>query len=146
EKPAQGDNLSCAGLNRALQLSPVLDKKIGTINAIFVPSLKMGKSTGVARMYQTVLPYAIKHGLFIDTKYDVEDIQGLAGGIMKQTGTVLVAWEHKHVHKLLKTLGIAAADKWDDNDYDSMWIITYKNGTPVLNKDKEGISPSPNCQ
>jgi hypothetical protein len=146
EKPPEGDNLSCAGLNRSIQLPGALDKKIGAVNVILVPSLKMGKSTGVARMYQTVVPYAIKHGLYINTKYDVDDVEGLVGGIKKQNGTVLVVWEHKHIHKLLQGLGIDSGDKWDDDDYDSIWIVTYKNGKPVLSKDKEGISPSPNCQ
>src|SRR5947208_16944991 len=60
EKPDQGDNLSCQGLNRALQLPAVLNQKFGTPNAIFVPSLKMGKSTNAARMYQTIVPFAVK--------------------------------------------------------------------------------------
>jgi bifunctional DNA-binding transcriptional regulator/antitoxin component of YhaV-PrlF toxin-antitoxin module len=106
----------------------------------------MGKSTGVARMYQTVVPYAIRHNLYINTKYDVDDMEGLAGGIKKQNGTVLVVWEHKHIHKLLQALGIDSGDKWDDGDYDSIWTITYNNGKPLLTKDKEGISPSANCQ
>jgi len=146
EKPNQGDNLSCAGLNRALQLPAALDKKAGAVNSIFVPSLKLGKSTGVARMYQTVIPYAVKHDLYINTKYDVDDIDGLAGGIQRQQGTVLVVWEHKHIHKLLKALGMDSPEKWDDNDYDSIWMITYRNGKPVLTKDHEGISPAPGCQ
>ena len=146
EKPPQGDNLSCAGLNRAFQLPAVLDKKAGNVNIIFVPSLKMGKSTGVARMYQTVVPYAVKHNLYINTKYDVDDIDGLVRGLKTQRGIVLVVWEHKHIHKLLKALGIDSPDKWDDNDFDSMWIVDYKDGKPSLIKDREGISPVPNCQ
>src|ERR1700712_2128892 len=63
EKPDQGDNLSCQGLNRALQLPEVLHRKIGIPSAIFVPALNLGKSTGVARMYQTIVPFAVKYNL-----------------------------------------------------------------------------------
>jgi hypothetical protein len=146
EKPAEGDNLSCAGFNRALQLPAVLDKKVGVVNAIFVPSLKLGKTTGAARMYQTVIPYAIRRNLYVNTKFDVDDVEGLAGGIRKINGTVLVVWEHKHIHKLLKALGIDDGEKWDENDFDSMWIVTYTNGKPSVSKDREGISPVQACQ
>src|SRR5438067_6361815 len=73
EKPDKGDNLSCQGFNRALQLANVLHSKFGMPDHLFVPSLKEGKSTGVARMYQTIVPYAIKYDLKIDNKYDVDD-------------------------------------------------------------------------
>jgi len=146
EKPPQGDNLSCAGLNRAMQLPAVFDKKFGVVNDIFVPSLKTGKSTSVARMYQTAIPYAVKHDLTINTKFDVDDINGLVGSVLKKNGTVLIVWEHKQIHKLLKALGVDSPDKWDDDDFDSIWVISFKNGKPSLTKDKEGISPSQTCQ
>jgi hypothetical protein len=146
EKPDEGDNLSCAGFNRALRLPAVLDKKIGMINSVFVPSLKMGKSTGGARMYQTIVPYSIKKNVYINTKFDVDDPEGLVGGIMKQQGIVLIVWEHKQIYKLLKQLGVDSPDKWDDDDFDTMLIITYKNNRPVLKKDKEGITPVNRCE
>lgn len=145
EKPDKGDNLSCEGLNRSLQLSDVLYKKFGVPNAIFVPSLNLGKSTNGARMYQTIVPFAVKYNLKIDTKYDADDIKGIADGVQKQSGTVLLVWEHKAISKIVKALGINDAGKWDDNDFDGIWIITYKNGSPVLSKDAEGIHPSSTC-
>jgi hypothetical protein len=146
EKPDQGDNLSCQGLNRALQLPAVLNQKFGRPNAIFVPSLKMGKSTNAARMYQTIIPFAVKYNLDINTKYDVDDAQGVVEGIKKQQGTVLLVWEHKAAGKILKALGLNEKEKWDDNDFDGIWIINYKNGSPVLTRDQENIHPSANCQ
>jgi hypothetical protein len=146
EKPEDGDNLSCQGLNRALQLPAVLNQKIGRPDAIFVPSLKMGKSTSGARMYQTIVPFAVKYNLAINSKFDVDDADGIAGGIKKATGTVLLVWEHKQVAKILKALGLNEKEKWDDDDFDSMLIISYKNGTPVLTRDHEGLHPATNCQ
>ncbi len=146
EKPSTGDNLSCAGLNRALKLADILNKKVGTINAIFVPSLDLGKSTDVARMYQTAIPYAVKHDLPINTKFDVDDVQKLGDAIKKENGTILVIWEHDHIDNIARELGIKDPGKWDDNDYDSMWIINFKSKKAVLEKEKENISPSEKCQ
>src|SRR5437763_1304371 len=60
EKPDDGDNLSCKGFNRALQLPQVLYSKFGLPTAVYVPSLHTGKKTSTARMYQTIVPFVIK--------------------------------------------------------------------------------------
>ncbi|HEV7621607.1 MAG TPA: histidine phosphatase family protein [Flavisolibacter sp.] len=147
EKPDKGDNLSCQGLNRSLQLPSVLNKKIGVPDAIFVPALNVGKKTSAARMYQTIIPFAVKYNLSINTKYDVKDEAGVANAIKKENGTVLLVWEHKAIIKIIRALGITDQNiNWDDNDFDSMWIITYVNGKPVLHKETENIRPSAACQ
>jgi len=146
EKPEQGDNLSCKGLNRALQLPNVLNKKFGIPDYIFVPSINTGKKTGTARMYQTIVPFAVKYNLNINTKYDVDDTKELARDVLKRNGTVLLVWEHKHIDNILKALGLQSSDKWTDDDFDSIWIISFESGKPVLTKDKEGINPSSDCK
>lgn len=146
EKPDQGDNLSCQGLNRALQLPDVLNKKFGTPNYIFVPSINTGKKTSTVRMYQTIVPFAIKYNLNINTKYDVDDTKGLEQDVMKRDGTVLLVWEHKHIDNIIKAFGVMDVSKWPDDDFDSIWIIDFKNGKPVLSKDKEGITPAADCK
>ena len=145
EKPDKGDNLSCQGLNRALQLADVLQQKIGIPDAIMVPSLNEGKKTSSARMYQTIVPFAVKYNLNINSKYQTDDIDKIVDGLRKQTGTVLMIWEHKNIGKIVKALGLKDAGKWDDNDFDSIWIITYKNGVPTLTRQSEGIRPSATC-
>jgi hypothetical protein len=146
EKPDQGDNLSCKGLNRALQLPDVLNKKFGTPNYIFVPAINNGKSTSTARMYQTIVPFAVKYNLQINTRYDVADAKGLVNDLMKKDGTVLLVWEHKHIDNILKALGLQEATKWSDDDFDSIWIVSFQNGKPVFTKDKEGINPGDDCK
>lgn len=147
EKPENGDNLTCQGLNRAMQLPAVLNKKIGIPEAIYVPALNLGKKTSEARMYQTIVPFAIKYNLNINTRYDVRDEQGVANAIMKENGTVLLVWEHKAITKIVRALGIKDQNvDWNDNDFDSMWIITFQNGKPVLTKDSENIRPSAECR
>ena len=147
EKPDDGNNLTCQGLNRALQLPAVLNKKIGIPDAIYVPAINLGKKTSEARMYQTIVPFAIKYNLNINSRYDVRDEKGLANAIMKERGTVLLVWEHKAIIKIVKALGINEPNiDWNDNDFDSMWIITFQNGKPVLTKDSENIRPSAECR
>lgn len=146
EKPDKGDNLSCKGFNRALQLADVLQKKFGVPDRIYTPSPNLGGSTSAARMYQTIIPFAVKYNLKINTKYDVKDEKGIAEAIMKQTGTVLLVWEHKAIPKILKALGVEEKMDWDDNDFDSIWIVTLQNGVAKVSKDKEGINPSSECR
>jgi len=149
EKPDEGENLSCQGLNRALQLSNVLYNKYKLVDNIYVPELKTGKSkgTGEARMYQTVVPYAIKYNLVIGTLFEVGDEVSMAKSILKKSGTVLVVWEHKTIPALVQALGVSAGKlKWDGDDFDSIWIVTFKDGQAVLSYDKENINPSADCK
>lgn len=145
EKPDQGDNLSCQGLNRALQLPDVLNKKFGTPNYIFVPAISGGKKTSTARMYQTIVPFAIKYNLTINSNYDVSDTKGLVANVLKKEGTVLLVWEHKHIDNILKEFGLTAS-KWADDDFDSIIIIDFQNGKATVTRDKEGLNPAANCK
>ena len=146
EKPDKGDNLSCKGFNRALQLTEVLQRKFGIPDRIYTPSPNLGGSTSAARMYQTIIPFAVKYNLKINTKYEVKDEKQIADAIKKQSGTVLLVWEHKAIPKILKALGVEGKMDWDDNVFDSIWIITLQNGTAKLSKDREGINPSADCR
>lgn len=146
EKPDKGDNLSCKGFNRALQLADVLQKKFGVPDRIYTPSPNLGSSTSAARMYQTIIPFAVKYNLKINTKYDVKDEKGIADAIKKQSGTVLLVWEHKAISKIVKALGVQEKMDWDDNDFDSIWIVSMQNGSAKLTKDREGINPSSECR
>jgi hypothetical protein len=145
EKPDKGDNLSCKGLNRSIQLPAVLNK-LGTINSIFVPSLGEGKSTSHSRMFQTATPYAVQHNMDINTKYKESDPAGVATAIKKQAGTVLVIWEHNNIPAIAKALGVTENLAWEKDDYDSLWIITFKNGHATLTRDKENLNPENNCR
>ena len=146
EKPEQGDNLSCQGLNRSLQLPEVLNKKFGVPNYIFVPAINTGKKTSTARMYQTIIPFAVKYNLNINSKYDVDDIKDLASDIEKRSGTVLLVWEHDHIDNIAKALGVQQTSKWAGDDFDSIWIINFQNGKATLTKDSEGIKPDASCR
>jgi hypothetical protein len=146
EKPDNGDNLSCKGFNRSLQLPAVLYSKFKLPNQIFVPSVGNGKSTNQSRMFETIIPFAVKYNLEINSKFDVTDTKDLASAITKTNGYVLVVWEHNNIDNIVKALGADTKGiKWSGNDFDSIWIINFKNGKAILSFDKENLNPADAC-
>lgn len=149
EKPKDGDNLSCQGQNRALQLAAVLHQKLNlpdTIpNTIYVPALKSDDSTKHSRMFQTISPFAIKYNVQINSKYSADENEKIAKSVFKKTGTVLMVWEHSAIEPLANTLGVGNPPQWDDADFDGMWVISYHDGKAKLTMDKEGLNPSATC-
>ncbi len=145
EKPETGDNLSCQGESRALQLPKVLYQKFNKPNYTYVPSLELGKSITHARMFQTITPFAVKYNLTVNGKFDTTDYSNIAENVLKKTGTILMVWEHSAIQSLAEKLGVKSPPPWDGKDYDSIWVITYPKGKAVLSFDKEGVSPSTEC-
>jgi len=145
EKPETGDNLSCQGMNRALQLPEVLYQKFDIPDYVYVPLLKCSTSTSSARMFQTITPFAIKHNLVVNSEFDEKDYKNVAADVLQKKGTVLMVWEHSAIPHIAHRLGLTESLSSDDNDFDSIWIIDFPNGEALLTKDKEGIVPSPDC-
>jgi len=146
EKPEKGDNLSCSGFNRSIQLPAVLYNKFKTPDKIFVPAVDNGKSANQLRMLETIAPFAIKYNLKIDSKFDVDDVKNVAAAILKTSGYVLVVWEHAKIDNIAKALGVDTKGmKWNENDFDSIWIINFTNGKATLSMDKENLNPANNC-
>lgn len=146
EKPADGDNLSCQGENRALALPKVLKTKFGRPDLAYVPSMKSGKSsTTHVRMLQTVTPFAIKENLSISSKYAEDDVTGAAADVLGRKGLVLMVWEHTQIASLAAALGVSDPAPWAKDDFDSIWIIRRSGGTITMATDKEQIFPSAKC-
>jgi hypothetical protein len=146
EEPSKGDNLSCLGLNRALQLPAVLYSKFGIPDYTYVPTMEHSSATKHARMFQTVIPIAVKYNLRINSKYDEMDSINLAIDIKSKNGTVLLVWDHKAIPSIVRALGVVGFElKWEDGDYDSIWIINFTDGTVFFSADKQGIIPKLNC-
>ncbi len=150
EKPEEGDNLSCAGLNRALALPAVLDQLMPTPpDYTYVPLIGTAdENTSTARMFQTVTPYAVQRNLVINSDYDVDNTKGFAKELRHQRGTALVVWEHESIPKIAKDLGMKGPLEWPDADFDSIWIIDFSGGgakgkakRPVLTRSQENIHP-----
>lgn len=146
ERPEDGNNLTCKGFNRSLQLPAILYKKFGKPSNIYVPAINLGKDTKRARMFQTITPFAIKYNLSINSAYEEGDYKHISKALLKEKGTVIIVWEHKDIQELISALGVkSATQKWASNDYDSIWIVTFPNGLSLLKKDRQGLNPSPNC-
>jgi hypothetical protein len=146
EKPEKGHELSCQGQNRAAALPAVLYQKFGKPGYTYVPDMHSpGKTTG-SRMYQTAAPFVNQYKLSLNSTFDKADYPGIAADILRKNGTVLVVWEHSAIKGLAKALGVTAPGKWPDDDFDSIWIITFDHGKAVLQKDREGLHPSTACK
>ena len=146
EKPKQGDNLTCQGLNRSLQLPAVLHSRFGLPTTTYIPAMALGDSTKHSRMFQTIIPFAVKYNLPLTSKFAEDDSTQLAQEALNKRGTVLVIWEHKRIPSLAHALGVA--DKslhWPDDDYDSIWIITFRHGVARLTRSREGLKPVTAC-
>jgi hypothetical protein len=146
EKPDNGDNLSCKGFNRSLALTSVLYNKFKLPNKIFVSEVGNGKTTNQLRMLETIAPFAIKYNINIDTRFNVNDAKDVAAAILKTNGYALVVWQHDKINNIVKALGADTKNmKWSDADYDSIWIVDFKNGKATLSMDKENINPQDAC-
>ena len=146
EKPKKGDNLTCQGLNRSMQLPAILHIRFGLPENIYVPSMALGDSTKHSRMFQTIVPFAAKYNLPICSKFQEDDTLALAQEARSKKGTVLVVWEHSRLPAIARCLGVTDPGlHWPDKDFDSIWIITYHNGVARLKRSKEGLKPSTAC-
>lgn len=144
EKPKKGDDLSCKGMNRSIQLVPVLHSRFGVPAAIYAP-VASGKGKH-SRMQQTVTPFATKYHVAINTDFTVNEVKELAKTVRQQKGTILIVWEHNGLPDITRHLGVKGVSlDWPDEDYDSMWIVSYVNGVASLKKDKEGLHPTKDC-
>jgi hypothetical protein len=146
EKPKKGDNLSCQGLNRSLELPALLQARFGIPAFTYIPALGLGDSTKHSRMFQTIIPFAVQYNLVLTSKFHEDDSAEIAGDILQKKGTVLIVWEHKRIPSIVRALGLKDdLLKWPDDDYDSIWVITFKHGTPLLARSAERLKPPAAC-
>ena len=152
EKPDSGYNLSCKGYNRSLQIPEIITSQFGVPDFTYVPKISIGKATKSVRMYQTVVPLAVKYNLLINSKYDENDSFQIATDILEKKGTVLVVWNSTDIPSIVRRLGIVNNELlWDEADYDSIWVINFvrvKEGKlrPVFSRANENIKPSRDCK
>jgi hypothetical protein len=145
ERPEDGDNLNCQGLNRSMLLPAVLYKKFGKPQAIYVPSLNLGAATKHSRMLQTITPFAAKYNLNINTTYDAADYKKIGKALLKEQGTIFIVWEHNNIPSIVEYLGVSEKLKWPGEDFDSIWIVTFPKESAVLTRDRENLKPAAGC-
>lgn len=141
EKPEAGlGQLSCQGLNRALALPAVLQRKFDRPAALFAPNPGIRKKDGgveynYIRPLATIEPTAIRLGLPVNTDLGLDELDALEAAITRpayRDATVFVAWEHRLVAKLAaQLLGRYGADPaqvpaWHYSDFDSLYVVTLQ--------------------
>ena len=81
------------------------------------------------RAEQTVTPLARALSLDVQTQYFVGQEDLLVQAIARESGVVLVAWEHKHIPLIAQKLSAAAPDSWPGKDvFDRVWVFEASNG------------------
>jgi hypothetical protein len=146
EKPLKGGGLTCQGENRSKLLVPLLYSKFGVPGVIYVPNKGKG-DTKRSRMYLTILPFAEKYRLPVNSDFHEDELKAMGKEIRQKHGTVLVVWEHSGIEDIARKLGVTEDHlHWKDDDYDSIWIVRWVNGQATLTKDHEGLRPGMNCQ
>ena len=135
EKPESGHILSPEGEKRALLIVDYVIKSqdmkaVGLPNFIFASNPKDEESS--VRSIQTVTPLAKALKLTINTNYVADDYKKMVAEILSNPiynqKNIFIAWGHKKIDKIAKKLGVTNyPDEWSDDDYDSVWIVNYKN-------------------
>ena len=98
-------------------------------------------------MLETIIPFAVKYNVSINSKYDVDDVKSMAAAILKTNGYALVVWEHAKIDNLVKALGADVKGmKWNNDDFDTIWVINFQNGKAVFSSDKENVNPPNDCR
>ena len=81
------------------------------------------------RAEQTVTPLARALSLKVQQQYLVGQEDLLVQAIERESGVVLVAWEHKHIPFIAQKLTAAAPDSWPGKDvFDLVWVFEASNG------------------
>ncbi|MFC5392495.1 hypothetical protein [Bosea vestrisii] len=138
EKPPGGlGRLDCRGLNRAEALPPVLARQFGRFDAIFAPDPdRQKKDEGIKYPYlrplETITPLSKATGLPVETRFGYKQIGKLEEALESpgyRGATLLVAWEHKQLVKLARSLldhhggDARQAGKWPGSDFDSIYVV-----------------------
>ncbi len=145
EKSESSNHLSCQGENRALQLPAVLYRKFNKPDYVYVPSTGIRNLMAHVRMFETIVPFAVKYDLTVNSEFPVDGYAAMADHVLAKTGTVLIVWEHIGIPKLAARLGVSDPPHWKGKDFDSIWVITFAGGKASLSIDREGIVPPVDC-
>lgn len=161
EKPAAGlGQLSCRGLNRALALPTVLEKRFGKPTALFAPNPgERFKDHGIAYNYirplATIEPSAIRLAMPVNTDFGVTQTAKLQAALIAnlhhRTGTMTwIAWEHSKIPGIVRGLiehyqgNPKLVPRWQDDDFDSVYIVTLQHDkkltTVHFSIEKQGLN------
>ena len=134
EEPADQPNpdLSVDGQKRADRLAKFIPKEFGKPGSIFVAS----PSSSSVRCFLTMRPLAAALNATVNASFKGEDYAPLAfkllGDPTLRNELVVVCWTHNELPSLAAYLNVSRKDfptRWPEDDYDSLFVLSYKNGT-----------------
>lgn len=162
EKPEGGlGQLTCQGLNRAIDLATLLPQRYGKANYVFAadPSRQVEEGDNndaysYVRPMMTINPSAIKLGLPINLSFSAKNTDALAKEFTEnkyRNATVYTAWSNGYLPDLINNVAGTALDKkttliedWPSSDFDSLYVLTVtrKDGKTTLASrvDKQGLN------
>ena len=162
EKPALGlGQLACQGLNRALALPAVIEKRFGRPDAVFAPdpaqAVTENGQFSYVRPLATIEPTAVVFGLPVDASIGVFNVDALRYKLESPAywnALLLVAWEGNEIPRLARLLVAdhggdpAVVPNWKGNDdFDSMYVVritrTAGGATVAFKQLLEGLDGQP---
>lgn len=125
-------NLSAKGEARAKALS-YLFKRGQSLEQYTHPSFLFAagqkKSTSSLRSFQTLVPLSQELNLQINASFEKDQTQKLAQLLLtnKQYDqkVIMIAWSHKFIKDLVKSLGYSKAKDWPSKTFDRLWVLNY---------------------
>jgi hypothetical protein len=117
-------SLAVQGWQRAGALAHFFSSKADrTPDVIFAAGIGPGSESH--RPKQTVTPLAKWLGFKIDDSHLKDDVKPLMQDVMSRSDTVLVAWEHHLIPKLVGALPNAPTvpQQWPDDRFDMVWVL-----------------------
>lgn len=152
EKPADGlGQLTCQGLNRAIDLATLLPQRYGKADYVFAanPSRQVEEGAdddaySYVRPLMTINPSAIKLGLPINLEYSANDTRQLAKELTDDqyhSSTIYTAWSHGYLPELINSVAsqvlgqkTSLTEDWSGGDFDSLYVLTltWKDGKASL--------------
>lgn len=125
-------SLTKVGWDRATKLVDVFDPARGDVKpglarpAVIFAARPTEEGTG-QRTRETVTPLAKKLGMQINVSYGKGEEQQLVADVLKQSGPVLISWQHGEIPAIAEAVGATtptAPSEWPDERYDMVWTLT----------------------
>lgn len=132
EKPDQGPLLNPRGEQRAAAYASYFDPlQLNGISTVPQRLIATSDSKDSARPRLTLTPLSQRLQLPIEQPYADNDVDKLVKSLRKDNGakTVLIAWHHGHIDKLIAAFGgdgqaLTGMKKWPESVYD--WLIVLR--------------------
>ncbi|WP_313682736.1 histidine phosphatase family protein [Pantoea sp.] len=151
EKPDnRSGQLTCKGLNRALNLPSVLLNRYGQPDALYASGPNEDKTGSSLRPLTTILPLAIQISKPVVIRFNADEPLPLVSALLeeKKVPLTFISWEHKNLviaaRELVKKTGgdDGQVPDWPSSDFDSLYIVRIDAQQHFISftRDSEGLN------